>query len=163
MKSQLMERLFAGFLLLLILLSVPASGFAALTETEVVESLICYACPGEPLSVGNCSGGDQMRAAIRKMIAEGKSEEEILGYFVAQFGEDILTTVPKKGFNMVAYAGPFIGLLVGIPVALLIIRRWGSTSRQESADEAGGVAQKTLDAEMTRQVEEELSRLDEED
>ncbi len=87
-------RVFEFFLLLMLLIPVTAS--AALTETEVSESLICYACPGEALSIDRCSGGDQMREVISRMLKEGKSKQEILDVFVAQFGEGILTTVPKK-------------------------------------------------------------------
>jgi len=147
---------------LLLLLLLPAPGLAALTETEVSESLICYACPGEPLSVDRCSGGDRMRAAIRSMLAEGKSKQEILDYFVAQFGDSILTTVPKKGFNLVAYLGPVIGLLAGIPIAILVIRRWGSAGRRQAA-ETPPEATAVLDEKMKQQIEKELSRLDEED
>lgn len=151
-----------SILLLLLVVLLPASGFAALTETEVSESLICYACPGEPLNIDRCSGGDQMRAAITRMINEGKSKQEILDYFVAQFGDSILTTVPKKGFNMVAYTGPIIGLLVGIPVALLVIRRWGSSAK--AATEGTTNDSKTVLDEQTRQrIEQELAALDKEE
>ena len=152
----------ASLLLLLTLLSAPNFGYAELTETEVSESLICYACPGEALNIDRCSGGDKMRSAISRMLKEGKDKDEILAYFVAQFGDSILTTVPKKGFNLFAYAGPFIGLLVGIPMALLIIRRWGSAGRKQTSDQAANVATKPLDEKMRRQIEKELSELVEE-
>mgnify|MGYP001283960708 CR=1 FL=1 len=148
--------LFSGFLL-------PANSYAELTETEVSESLICYACPGEPLNVDRCRGGDQMRDVIKRMLKEGKSKEEILEYFVAQFGDSILTTVPKKGFNWVAYTGPVIGLLVGIPVALIIIRRWGAAGQKVSSEQETQGQTVKLDDEMRQQIEKELSELDEED
>lgn len=150
-------------LALLILLLVPATGFAELTQTEVSESLLCYACPGEPLNIDRCSGGDQMRAVISSMLAEGKSKPEILDYFVARFGDGILTTVPKKGFNLIAYMGPFIGLLIGIPLAIFIIRRWGSAERKRAAENDAVERTGTLDAQTRQQIEKELSKLDEED
>ncbi len=156
-------RIFVPSLLLLVLLAAPTPGIAELTETEVSKSLICYACPGEPLNIDRCSGGDQMRSAISSMLNEGKSKQQILDYFVAQFGDSILTTVPKKGFNLVAYLGPIVGLLVGIPVAILIIRRWGSANRQQAADEATDGTATPLNDEMKQQIEAELSKLDEED
>jgi len=154
--------LWAAPALLLILLIAPISGFAQLTETEVSESLICYVCPGEPLNVGRCSGGDQMRASITQMLNEGKDKQEILDFFVAQFGEKILTTVPKKGFNLVAYTGPFIALLIGIPAALFIIRRWGSAGRKQAADNGAAKPVTALDEKTRLQIEKELSELDEE-
>lgn len=162
----MMRRTFIIVPILALLLSnllLPASSFAELTETEVSESLICYACPGEPLNIDRCSGGDQMRDVIKRMLKDGRSKEEILDYFVAQFGDSILTTVPKKGFNLVAYTGPIIGLLIGIPVALLIIRRWGSAGQKMPAEQGASGQAVKLDDEMRQQIEKELSELDEED
>ncbi len=156
-------RIFTTALLTLAVLLVPVVGFAELTETEVSESLICYVCPGEPLNVGRCSGGDQMRTVISSMLDQGKSKQEILDYFVAQFGESILTTVPKKGFNLVAYTGPFIALLVGIPLAIFLIRRWGSAGRRESAEQAATEKATPFDEQTRLRIEKELSELDEED
>ena len=153
----------AAILVLLTTLLLPATGIAELTETEVSESLICYACPGEPLNIDRCSGGNQMRDVIEKMLAEGKSKTEILDYFVGQFGDSILTTVPKKGFNLIAYTGPFIGLLVGFPVAFLVLRRWGSAGRKQSAEQTSSEAVASLDDEMRLRIEKELSEMDEED
>jgi cytochrome c-type biogenesis protein CcmH len=150
------------FLTLLATLLLPALGMAELTQTEVSESLICYACPGEPLNVDRCSGGDQMRDVITRMIGEGKSKAEILDYFVTQFGDSILTTVPKKGFNLIAYTGPVIGLLVGLPVVFLVLRRWGLKGREQSAEQSTPEALAALDDEMKQQIEKELSDLDEE-
>ena len=148
-------------LFLLMLLVAPTAGFA-LTETEVSESLLCYSCPGEPLNVCTSGCGDQMRSVISRMINEGKDKSEILDYFVAQFSESILTNVPKRGFNLVAYAGPFVGLLVGIPLALLIIRRWGAAGRELATDNGTVERTVTLDEKTRLQIEKELSELDKE-
>ena len=144
-------------------LLTPVNALAELTETEVSESLICYACPGEPLNIDRCSGGNQMRDIIKKMLKEGRSKEDILDYFVAQFGDSILTTVPKKGFNLVAYTGPFIALLVGVPLAIILIRRWNTAGEKLASDQATSEQVATLDDKMRQQIEKELSELDEED
>ncbi len=138
----------------------PATGLA-LTESEVAEALICYACPGEPLTADRCSGGDQMRAAIRRMIAEGKTKQEILDYFVAQFGEEILTVPPKRGFNLVAYVGPFVGFAAGAVVAVLVIRRWGRAGHK--GRDGGDTGPPPVDEAARSRVEEELARLDDEE
>jgi cytochrome c-type biogenesis protein CcmH len=149
-------------LLLVAILLMPICSCAELTQTEVSESLICYACPGEPLNIDRCGGGDRMRDDITRLINQGKSKPEILDYFVAQFGDSILTTVPKKGFNLVAYTGPFIALLVGVPLALLIIRRWGSVGRRQAAEHDAAEQTVTLDEQTRLKIEKELADLDEE-
>lgn len=140
-----------------------AGSASALTETEVAEGLLCYACPGEPLNVDRCSGGDQMRDAISRLIREGKTKEEILEYFAAQYGENILTAPPKRGFNLVAYLGPFVGLVVGALVATMVVRRWSADSRSGSAaGQKAPALQAPLDETTKRRIEDELSNLEKE-
>lgn len=162
--NQLVSRYSLPLLLMLLLvLFIPAPSGAKLTETEVNENLYCADCLGEmDLATCNDRTANQMRSVVTQMLNQGKSKQEILDYFVAQYGESILTLIPKKGFNIVAYLGPIIGLLVGIPVAILVIRRWGSTGGD--ATEGGNAGSSVVLDEQTRQkIEQELTALDEED
>jgi cytochrome c-type biogenesis protein CcmH len=156
------RRLTPILLALALFLAAPGAGLA-LTESEVSESLLCYACPGEPLSIDRCSGGDQMRSAISRMLDEGKTKEEILQYFTAQFGEEILTIPPKRGFNLVAYIGPFVGLVLGAVAALFFVRKWSSAGARTDGGTGAAGERPPLDETTRRRVEEALANLDEED
>ena len=134
---------------------------SALTRSEIEKNLICYACPGEPLNIDRCSGGDQMRATIDSMLAEGKGKEEILAFFVERFGDEILTAPPKKGFNLVAYAAPFVGLVIGAAIASVLVGKWAAAGRRGVKDEELK-ADEPLDDEMQGKIEEELKKLEEE-
>ncbi len=142
-------------LLVPLLLVLPAN---ALTRSEVEKHLTCYACPGEPLNIDSCSGGDRMRAEIDRRLALGQDKETILAFFVQQFGEGILTTPPKKGFNLVAYAAPFVALAIGLVIAGLLVRRWaaaatGSTGRgQEVATDLPPADYQRLRERVDREV-----------
>jgi cytochrome c-type biogenesis protein CcmH len=151
-------------LLLALALFLSATGQTlALTESEVSKGLICPACPGEALSTCRCGGAEQARSEVRKMLAEGKQEEEILQYFADVYGEQILTEPPKRGFNLVAYIGPFVGLLVGALAALFIVRKW-STAGARTGGGAGSAGEPPpLDETARRRVTEALANLDEED
>ncbi len=153
----------AAILLVLSLLLVSPDIGLALSESEVSESLLCFACPGEPLSIDRCGGGDQMPAAISRMLGEGKSKEEILQYFVGEFGEEILTIPPKRGFNLVAYIGPFAVLLLGVAVAFLLIRKWSSAGTHADRGADGTASPPPLGDADRRRVEEALSNFHEED
>ncbi len=130
----------------------------ALNMSEVEESLTCYVCVGEPLNIDRCGGGDQMRATIKTMIKEGKTKQEILDFFEKKYGEGILTIPPKRGFNLVAYAAPFVGLIIGVIIAFLLVKKWGisaETGGTETRDSA-------LSSDMQHKIDDELSKLDEE-
>jgi cytochrome c-type biogenesis protein CcmH len=54
-----------------------------------------------------------MRTQIRDALAQGRSEEEILQVYVAQYGERILAKPTKQGFNLLAWILPFAALVIG--------------------------------------------------
>lgn len=149
-------RIPAGLLLLLVL-AAPAQ---ALTRSEVEKNLICYACPGEALNIDRCSGGDRMRAEIDRRLALGEDKQTILNFFVQQFGEDILTVPPQKGFNLVAYAAPSVALLIGLVIAGLLIWKWGAAGRAGINTCEEDAESEALYRDMEDKVEDELKKLE---
>ena len=146
--------------MLLFALFGQVSGVHALTRTEVEKNLICYACPGEPLNIDRCSGGDQMRAEIDRRLALGQDKETILNFFVQRFGEDILTVPPRKGFNLVAWAAPFVALFIGLAVASILTWRWAAAGRRAEKTIAEKTEAEALYLDMEKRVEDELKRLE---
>jgi cytochrome c-type biogenesis protein CcmH len=57
------------------------------------------------------------------MVAAGKSRNEILNYFVAQYGERILASPRARGFNALAYVLPWAALILGAWLLIVIIRK----------------------------------------
>ena len=132
----------------------------ALTRSEVEKNLICYACPGEALNIDRCSGGNQMRAEIDRRLALGEDKQTIINYFVKQFGEDILTVPPQKGFNLVAYAAPFVALLIGLVIAGMLIWKWGAAGRSATGTGDQDAESEALYRTMEDKVEDELKKLE---
>jgi len=89
--------------------------------------IVCF-CGGCPkLNPGDCQPGcgteKILLAEIRAQIEQGKSEGETVDWFVAKYGAQILAAPTKKGFNLVAWVGPFAALLAGLALLLLYLRR----------------------------------------
>ena len=53
-----------------------------------------------------------MRRQIAEMLKEGKSEDEIIQYFVDRYTNWILYEPPKKGLGLVVWLAPVLGLLI---------------------------------------------------
>ncbi|WP_457575061.1 cytochrome c-type biogenesis protein [Desulfolithobacter sp.] len=154
-----MKKTLIPVLLLLALLG-PVSDVHALTRSEVEKNLTCYACPGEPLNIDRCSGGDQMRAEIDRRMALGQDKETILNFFVQRFGEDILTVPPQKGFNLVAWAAPFVALFIGLVVAAICTWQWAAAGRRSGKTMAEQTEAEALYHDMEKRVEDELKKLE---
>ena len=65
-----------------------------------------------------------MREQIDTMLAHGKGRAEIIASFRKQYGEKILSAPTTQGFNLLAWTMPFVALLVGGGLVVLMMGRW---------------------------------------
>ena len=72
----------------------------------------------------DCAEKAEMRAFIKKEIADGKDETAILQDISIRYGVQALTAPPAKGFNLAVWILPGIGLMVGLGIVIVIVRRW---------------------------------------
>jgi cytochrome c-type biogenesis protein CcmH len=83
---------------------------------RIAKEMYCPVCENTPLDVCPTEACRQWRDLIRSMLAEGRSEEEIKQYFVAQYGIRVLAEPPNR---LTTYLIPTIAILLG---AFLLFR-----------------------------------------
>lgn len=123
---------------LLLLPAVPVT--AAPTVSDIGKELICQC--GCYMILTNCTHSEcasrsSMTSYIGERLDQGDSKDQIIASFVAAYGEKVLASPPKKGFNLVAWLLPFAAIVAGGVVISLALRSWvgrGSRYRTESAD-----------------------------
>lgn len=111
---------------LLIVFFVAWSGGAQTLDDRVygvARHLMCPVCQGQTVAESDSSLAREMRALIRQKLLAGATPDEILRYFVSQFGEGVLAEPPRRGVGLVLYVGPFLGLVLGLVIAAAYIRR----------------------------------------
>ena len=91
---------------------------------RIAKTLYCPVCPNTPLDICGTQACTDWRNDIRRMLQEGKNEQQIRDYFVARFGPQVLGAPPAEGFNWLAYILPVIGILLGVLIAWLSVRTW---------------------------------------
>lgn len=96
-----------------------------------------------------------MRNIIKQKMSAGKSQQEILDYFVGIYGEKVLASPTKKGFNMTVWVIPFVALLAGGLLIYLALDKWVFINKMEKFD---APELKTVDPEL----EEYQDKLDKE-
>jgi cytochrome c-type biogenesis protein CcmH len=73
-----------------------------------------------------------MLTDLGKQIDQGKSDQEIVSYFVDKYGATVLAAPPATGFNLAAWIMPFAALAVGALAAVALLRRfrarWATTA-----------------------------------
>lgn len=162
-----MQRHTRVWLLSLILLSallVPAivSAQEALPSDNevnaVAKNLYCPVCPNTPLDVCETKACQDWREQIRMQLAQGWTEQEILDYFVAQYGERVLAEPQRSGFTSLVWLLPVIAIGLGALAVWQILRRW--QQRFAIVDPGRSQLPETLDPRIRAQIEHELRMLD---
>ncbi len=111
-------------------------------EAQAIDKmLMCPVCPAETIDQAQVEISFQMRAVVRELLAEGKTRDEVLDYFVDRYGADILAAPPKSGTNLVAWILPIVGVAAGLLGVYLVIRSMtGSQRRGAEPVPAGATA-----------------------
>jgi cytochrome c-type biogenesis protein CcmH len=102
-----------------------------------------------------CRSSVPMRAELKQMISEGKSDEAITDAFVEKYGTIVLSAPTTSGFNLTAWVMPFAVLATGFVLIAFVVRSW----RSRTPVAASG----PIDVKYQSRVEEELEKYKPED
>ena len=95
--------------------------------------LMCPVCDGQTVDQSNAQVSLDMKGVIREKLRAGESEDEILDYFAARYGDGVLASPPTTGFSVVVWIVPPAALVLSIAFLAIIMRRM---KKRESGDEA---------------------------
>jgi cytochrome c-type biogenesis protein CcmH len=145
----------------LTLLIVTAAAAPALAgQREVEERLACQCGCGLTVHTCNhlqCSFAVPVRQDIAKSLAAGQAEDEIVARYVAEYGEKVLSSPTHEGFNLLAWWGPYIAILVGAAALAIAIRRFRGKPQPITGEP---VVPDPQSAALRAQLEKELERID---
>jgi cytochrome c-type biogenesis protein CcmH len=135
------------------------------TLADLEDEVMCPTCEGQTLDQSTAPAALRVKAFIRERIAAGDSKSEIKAKLVDEFGERIRAAPPRRGFNLLAWVLPLLGLLTGAVVVGIAAWRWsradGREPRAEAAAEpASSNGRAPVDIELDRRLDEELARFD---
>ncbi|MDA8256107.1 MAG: cytochrome c-type biogenesis protein CcmH [Betaproteobacteria bacterium] len=89
----------------------------------ISEELRCLVCQNESLSGSHAELAQDLRREIRTMIAQGKTDKEILDFMVARYGDFVRYRPPIKPTTWLLWGGPFLLLAGGIAALIAFLRR----------------------------------------
>ena len=147
-------RLRAGLLLALaamaLLPAVAAARCPRTTLADVEDEVMCPVC-GVPLELATeAPQAQRERAYIQGQIRRCRSKAQIKRSLVAQFGERVLAKPEDKGFDLVAYLVPALGVLAALAGIVLAALRWRRRPRSAPAGSGPPGAETRVDADMER-------------
>ena len=127
---------------------------------RVTDNIVCTCgCPPTVLSACSCGRAGEMNREVRGMLEEGRSDEEIYEFYVAQFGARVLAAPRAEGFNLLGWILPFVALGLGGGVVVAAYRRL----REDPGGPRGpseSHAKRMADPQLRERIQKELADLD---
>ena len=137
-----MKQLIHGLVLTLCLLgsasaAIDAYEFKDEAEREryrtLVEELRCPKCQNQNIADSNAPIAMDLRREIFRMLEEGQSNDQIVDYLVARYGDFVRYKPPVNTKTLVLWYGPAGLLVIGFGVlALILVRRHRGVGRPAS-------------------------------
>jgi cytochrome c-type biogenesis protein CcmH len=144
----------AAMLLFLAFVSTAVASESQPTLAEIEGEVVCPTCH-TTLDQSSSPVALRMRTFIRARIAAGDTKSEIKRKLVADFGEQVLASPPKRGFNLLAWVLPPVVVVVAGAILAVLAVRW---SRRR--DPAPLAEPAPPDPAIDRRIDDELARLD---
>jgi cytochrome c-type biogenesis protein CcmH len=110
----------------------------------ISEKLRCLVCQNQSIDDSDADLAHDLRVIVRERLTAGDTDEQVLDYVVARYGEFVLLEPRFSARNMLLWGTPLLGLLLGGTAIIVLFR-----NRAGAAAAAG----------LTREEEERLSKI----
>ncbi|HEU4645649.1 MAG TPA: cytochrome c-type biogenesis protein, partial [Burkholderiales bacterium] len=85
--------------------------------------LRCLVCQNQTLADSNAPLAVDLRNQIREQLKQGSSEQDVIDFMVARYGDFVLYKPPFKASTLALWLGPFVLLALGVWALLRQIAR----------------------------------------
>jgi len=132
-------RLHAGYALVLLMILVPAwvsplhaAGLEAFDFTgnvdegrfkSLIVKLRCLVCQNQSLADSDADLAHDLRREVFELMDKGESDQAIVDFLVARYGDFVLYSPPVKPETWVLWYGPFVLLVIGLIVLAYTVRK----------------------------------------
>ena len=104
---------------------------------QLINELRCLVCQNQNLAGSNADLARDLRRETYEMLRQGKSQQEVVDFMVARYGDFVLYRPQFKSSTYLLWLGPFLLLLL---VLYLVVRRLRAADKPVEVD-AGAMAQ----------------------
>jgi cytochrome c-type biogenesis protein CcmH len=71
-----------------------------------------------------CTYSPALHKEVVRLAEQGKTDQQIIDEFIAQYGEAVLMAPPRRGFNLAGYFVPSLAIIVAAVFLVRVLRRW---------------------------------------
>jgi cytochrome c-type biogenesis protein CcmH len=105
--------------------AAPASEDPVLEKRVMAISaeLRCLVCQNQTIADSHAELAIDLRNQVRDMLRKGQSQEQIVAYMTARYGDFVLYRPPLKESTAMLWFGPALLLLGGVAGLVVVLRR----------------------------------------
>ena len=126
-----MVKLFLAFCLSLLVLLSHAKEAPLAAQDPVVDArmvkitseLRCLVCQNQTIADSHADLAIDLRKQVMEQIKAGKSDQQIIDYMTARYGDFVLYRPPLKTSTAILWFGPGLLLVVSLIALFLVLRR----------------------------------------
>ncbi len=117
----------------------------------LASELRCLVCQNQTIADSNAELAVDLKNQVREKLKQGESEEKIIEYMVARYGDFVLYKPPMKVTTLPLWIGPFALLFTALAGLFYYIRhRRRSTPEQPLSEAEQARVRSLLDAQQER-------------
>jgi cytochrome c-type biogenesis protein CcmH len=90
---------------------------------EIAEELRCLVCQNQTIADSHADLAVDLKNQVRDMVAEGKTQEEIVDYMVQRYGDFVRYRPPVKATTIMLWVGPFVLMVLGVVILVGNLRK----------------------------------------
>ena len=88
----------------------------------IISEVRCLKCQNQTIKDSNAFLAGDLRREIRRMLAEGKTDDEVYDFLVVRYGEFALYRPRMSGKTLILWIAPGLFILLGGIVAVRVVR-----------------------------------------
>jgi cytochrome c-type biogenesis protein CcmH len=89
----------------------------------ITEELRCLVCQNQTIADSHADLAVDLRNQVREMLRRGESNEQIIAYMTARYGDFVLYRPPLKPATLLLWFGPGFLLVGGLAMLVIVLRR----------------------------------------
>ncbi|MEK0416525.1 MAG: hypothetical protein RI949_531 [Pseudomonadota bacterium] len=98
---------------------------------RVASELRCLVCQNQTIADSHAELAIDLRNQVREMLQRGDSEQQIIDYMTARYGDFVLYRPPVKTTTAVLWFGPAVLLVGAVTVFIALLRRRSKLSADQ--------------------------------
>jgi len=90
---------------------------------SITSELRCLVCQNQTIADSHAELADDLRRQVREMLVRGDTDQQIIDYMTARYGDFVLYRPPVKATTWLLWFGPGLLLVGGLAALALVLRQ----------------------------------------